>query len=77
MNITVEFVGTIDTGPYQTKASFTPAKGTTVGDFLRGLHFQPAHVKFIQVVRNGKRTSHQTELHDGDHLELMLMVGGG
>jgi len=77
MNITVEFVGTIDTGPYKQEESFSPEEGASVGDFLKKLHFQPSHLKYIQVVRNGKRASHNSELKDGDHLELMLMVGGG
>ena len=77
MKIKVEFVGAIDTGSYEQIADFDVSKGQTIGEFLKGLHFNPAHIKFIQVVKNGKRASHNDKLKANDKLDLMLMVGGG
>ena len=77
MKIIVEFVGAINTGPYEKKQDFEIDKGTTVKAFLNTLHFHASHINFIQVVKNGSRVAHTDELKDGDSLELMLMVGGG
>lgn len=77
MKLTVEFVGSIDSGSYEKQHQFEVEAGTTVESFLAGLHFNKAHLSFIQVVRNGKRTPHSAVLKSGDRLELMLMVGGG
>lgn len=77
MKINVEFVGAINTGPYQKEQEFTVKEKTTVKSFLDTLHFDPGHVNYIQVVKNGTRCAHVDVLKDGDKLELMLMVGGG
>ncbi len=77
MKINVEFVGAISCGPHQKKQDFEIKEKTSVRDFLETLHFDKAHLDFIQVVKNGKRCAHSDNLKAGDRLELMLMVGGG
>lgn len=77
MKIKVEFVGAIDTGSHAQIETFNVKKGETIESFLSSLHFHQSHIKFIQVVKNGKKASHYDELSTGDSLELMLMVGGG
>lgn len=77
MKIDVEFIGAISTGPYKKEQGFTLKDKTTVKDFLETLHFDKSHLSFIQVVKNGKRCSHNDTIKNDDKLELMLMVGGG
>ncbi|MGM0600734.1 MAG: MoaD/ThiS family protein [Candidatus Rifleibacteriota bacterium] len=77
MKIDVEFVGAINTGPYDKKQEFEVDNGKTVGEFLATLHFDKSHLNFIQVLKNGTRCSHNETLSENDKLELMLMVGGG
>lgn len=77
MNIHVEFVGAINTGPYKKEQDFELKDKASIKDFLETLHFDKSHLNFIQVVRNGSRAAHSEILNNGDKLELMLMVGGG
>ncbi|MDD5092260.1 MAG: MoaD/ThiS family protein [Candidatus Wallbacteria bacterium] len=77
MKITVEFVGAIDSGPYERMHEFEIDSGASAGAFLAGLHFHSRQVEFIQVVRDGKRLNHSAELQDGDNIQLMIPVGGG
>jgi len=77
MKIRVEFVGAINSGPYNKEHEFDLKEKFTVRGFLETLHFDKAHINYIQVLRNGKRCPHSEQLSNGDHLELMLMVGGG
>lgn len=77
MKINVEFVGAISCGPHQKKQDFDVNDKASVRDFLETLHFDKAHLDFIQVVKNGTRCAHSDALKAGDRLELMLMVGGG
>lgn len=77
MKIRVEFVGAINSGPYQKEQDFTLKEMLTVKGFLETLHFDKGHINYIQVIRNGKRCPHTEQLSNGDRLELMLMVGGG
>ena len=77
MKIHVEFVGAINTGPYEKQQEFELDGDKTVGEFLGTLHFDKSHLNFIQVLKNGTRCSHNAKLEEEDKLELMLMVGGG
>ena len=77
MKIRVEFVGAINSGPYNKEHEFDMKEKGTVRDFLETLHFEKSHINYIQVLRNGKRCPHSEQLSNGDRLELMLMVGGG
>ncbi len=77
MKIKVEFVGAINTGPYEKEQEFEIKEKTSIKEFLNSLHFDKSHINFIQVVRNGSRCPHSDTIKKGDKLELMLMVGGG
>ena len=77
MKIKVEFVGAINTGPYQKEQDFELKDKTSIRSFLETLHFDRSHLSYIQVVKNGTRSAHTEILKNGDKLELMLMVGGG
>ena len=77
MNVKVEFIGAIDSGKYDQISVFEISKNQTIEIFLKSLHFHESHIKFIQVLQNGKRVSQNTVIKDGDKLDLMLMVGGG
>lgn len=77
MKIRVEFVGAINSGPYNKEHEFNLKEILTVKGFLETLHFDKGHINYIQVLRNGKRCPHSEQLSNGDRLELMLMVGGG
>jgi len=77
MKIRVEFVGAINSGPYNKEHEFNLKEMLTVKGFLETLHFDRSHINYIQVLRNGKRCPHSEQLSNGDRLELMLMVGGG
>lgn len=77
MKIKVEFIGAINTGPYKKEQEFEVKEKTSIKSFLESLHFDPGHLNFIQVVKNGTRCAHTDTIKKGDKLELMLMVGGG
>ncbi len=77
MKIRVEFIGAIDVGPYRKKQEFEIREQTSIRGFLETLHFEKAHLSYIQAVKNGHRCAHTELLENGDSLELMLMVGGG
>ncbi|MFH1729486.1 MAG: MoaD/ThiS family protein [Pseudomonadota bacterium] len=77
MQITVEFIGNLNQGPYDRISVFEIKEDTSVASFLETLHFKKPQIKFIQVIVDGKIIHHSRVLCDGDLIKLTVPSGGG
>jgi hypothetical protein len=77
VTVTLRFSGPIRRPWPEAERRLEVAPGACLAEVLVGLGFPRHQHPFLQVAVNGTTASLSATLGDGDHVDVMLRVGGG
>lgn len=77
IRVELEFVGAIRRPWPEQKRSLEVPAGSTIGGLLADLGYAEHEVRYLVMHVNGTKTKRAATLNDGDHLTVMLIIGGG
>ncbi len=77
MKVNVEFVGAVRRPWPEQQREVEVGDGSTVGDLLGELGYERKEQRYLTTLLEDQRVKPSRELSDGDHLVVMLVIGGG
>ncbi len=77
MKVVVRVTGPVVLPSGKHELSLDLEEGATVNDLMAAVGFSAAQTRFFRVAIGGAVADRHTQLKEGDHVTLMVPIGGG